>query len=236
MKCPACGIWNRKNYTYCFRCGAPLEPDPQEAQAPATPGMSEVPASSAVSAEQGDSQRAIPFDFEDEDAQPRSSKKKRGGLRGLFRSRKREQEEDFDLFEPQDEAQDDLVSDAEALWQEEDLPAPSDQGSGLCPSTEKDVLVEEDEDSTALPIVLQGSASPQDEPDEGLRFHPLEQAQKPQPTGSVRYEDNIHLYDYTNWDDDGELEADEDPSRRRPRARHRGRPSARKQSCPSAYG
>lgn len=211
MKCPACGIWNRKNYTYCFRCGAPLEPDPQEAQAPATPGMSEVPASSAVSAEQGDSQRAIPFDFEDEDAQPRSSKKKRGGLRGLFRSRKREQEEDFDLFEPQDEAQDDLVSDAEALWQEEDLPAPSDR-EVVSPSTEKDVLVEEDEDFDSAPIVLQGSASPQDEPDEGLRFHPLEQAQKPQPIKDLsEYEDNIHLYDYTNWDDDGELEADEEP-------------------------
>lgn len=88
MKCPACGIWNRKQYTVCFRCGASLvegEEAPQQDAQNAPNGeefTSYRPAQDEpVAFEEG----AAPY--EDDEPLAKTNKKKSGGLFSMFKKK-----------------------------------------------------------------------------------------------------------------------------------------------------
>ncbi len=225
MKCPACGIWNRKGYTYCFRCGAPLN-EPEE-----------IPESEQPVDEWSEEELS-----EERPSRAEKKARKRGGLRGLFGRKKREREkedqDEYDWLDNEDPwaeqeaspAEEEAVLDAsedadesvpyDAAYDEyadepyEDEEASYEENAGE-PAADENEDSEEDEDEDG-PIVMRSPASagtpaPKAADDEDLRFHPLEQQEKPAPVRDLsEYEDNIDLYDYTNWDSDGELDAEEE--------------------------
>lgn len=180
MKCPSCGVWNRKHYTVCFRCGAALVDESNEAaaQLPAEE-INEGSSPQAEYAFDEIDQLDEPMDFDgqqdpygDFEEEPKPKK----GFFGLFSRKPKRREAEWAAA---DEEQDEVYLDGESFESSH-----SEEQEALPPASEQE-----------------------------LQFSPL-QANSVKPVSDLSdYEQNVDLYDYTNWDDeidDQPMPADED--------------------------
>jgi len=202
MKCPVCGIWNRKNYTHCFRCGAPLvqeQDDDRQRQGDAPAAENGAPAAQKTayrSINAADAPKFADDPFFSDVADDPAPQQDRRNLRSFFFSHKYSDEDE----QAQEQASDaDLKEDGEdfsfrPLEQAEETP-------NLEAETAEEIGAQEPEPAAQEERPAQKKKHG---PEESYFSIPLKipDRQEPPANDFSEFEENTALFDYSDWDEE----------------------------------